>query len=148
MRPSRLCCLLLCFAPLTTLSAQPAAEREAADSLTAYVDPFIATGGNRHVCGNNPPAATVPFGMVRLGPDTISATGATATNMSGYFYDDPHIIGFSHTRLCGTGAIDGGHLRVIPARAGSPLDELRQQRLEFSHDEESASPGYYSVTLP
>lgn len=113
------------------------------------VDPMISTGGNRYVCGNNPPAATVPFGMVRLGPDTISADGKTALNMSGYYYHDPHIIGFSHTRLCGAGAIDGGHFRVFADRADVPLAERRQQfRAGFDHEHESASPGFYSVELP
>jgi predicted alpha-1,2-mannosidase len=113
------------------------------------VDPLISTGGNRYVCGNNPPAATVPFGMVRLGPDTISADGTPALNMSGYYYHDPHIIGFSHTRLCGTGAIDGGHFRVFADRADVPLAERRQQlRASFDHEHESASPGFYSVELP
>lgn len=113
------------------------------------VDPFISTGGNRYVCGNNPPAATVPFGLVRLCPDTMSATGATATNMSGYYYHDPLIIGFSHTRLCGTGAVDGGHFRVFADRDDVPLAERRKsQQVRFSHDHETASPGYYAVELP
>lgn len=129
-------------------TAVPAADPPTATALAAQVNPFIATGGNRHVCGNNPPAATRPFGMIRLGPDTISAFGATATNMSGYYYHDPHLLGFSHTRLCGTGAIDGGHFRVTPGRADMSVEELRQRRLEYSHDHESASPGYYSVDLP
>ena len=118
------------------------------ESPSQLVDPFISTGGNRYVCGNNPPAATVPFGMVRLCPDTISGSGATATNMSGYYFEDAHIIGFSHTRLCGTGAIDGGCFRVIPGLAEMPLDKLRKTPIPFSHDDESASPGYYSVGLP
>lgn len=143
MRSTLLCALLITFS-----TAIHADDPLPPNSLSDYVNPFIATGGNRHVCGNNPPAATVPFGMVRLCPDTISATGATASNMSGYFYHDPHIIGFSHTRLCGTGAIDGGHFRVIPGRSDMSIDDIREHRLEYSHDQESASPGYYSVTLP
>ncbi len=38
-------------------------------SPNRFVDPFISTGGNRYVCGNNSPGATVPFGLVRLSPD-------------------------------------------------------------------------------
>ncbi len=139
---------LLCTAVFFSSTALVHADDGADHSPSALVDPFISTGGNRHVCGNNPPAATVPLGMVRLCPDTISASGATATNMSGYYYHDNHILGFSHTRLCGTGAIDGGHFRVIPGQGTQSPEELRGQRLEFSHDHESASPGYYSVTLP
>ena len=39
------------------------------------VNPFIGTGGVTYLCGNNFPGATVPFGMVRLSPDTVSLTG-------------------------------------------------------------------------
>ncbi len=107
------------------------------------VDPFISTGGNRYVCGNNPPGATVPFGMVRLSPDTISASGATATNMSGYYYHDSAILGFSHTRLCGTGAVDGGHFRVMPGVSASlSPDLLRNPQATLDHSQEAASPAY------
>lgn len=119
-----------------------------ADNPAALVNPFIATGGNRYVCGNNPPGATVPFGMVRLSPDSMSVLGQTATNMSGYFYDDPFLIGFSHTRLCGTGAIDGGHFRVVPGLADTTIQQFRNPQLKYDHANESAAPGYYSVELP
>lgn len=124
-------------------------ELEVGATPVERVDPFISTGGNRYVCGNNPPAAMMPLGLVRLGPDTISADGTTATNMSGYYYHDSQILGFSHTRLCGTGAIDGGHFRVFPDRNDVPLAERRQHmQTRFDHKHESASPGYYSVSLP
>jgi len=113
-----------------------------------FVDPFISTGGNRYVCGHNSPGATVPFGLVRLSPDTVSSRGTTATNTSGYYYHDPLILGFSHTRLCGTGAVDGGHFRVMPFTNDMSLDEMRRgMRVKFDHDDEFASPGYYSVAL-
>ncbi|MBT8309117.1 MAG: hypothetical protein HKO72_08405, partial [Flavobacteriaceae bacterium] len=34
--------------------------------LTAYVNPFIGTGGHGHTY----PGATMPFGMMQLSPDT------------------------------------------------------------------------------
>ena len=40
--------------------------------LLSKVDPFIGTGGVPWVCAYNSPAATTPWGMVRLGPDTAS----------------------------------------------------------------------------
>ena len=40
--------------------------------LGKQVNPFIGTGGFPWVCGNNFPGAMVPFGMVRLGPETLS----------------------------------------------------------------------------
>ena len=118
-------------------------------NLNQYVDPFISTGGNPYVCGHNSPGATVPFGLVRLSPDTLSMSRKAATNTSGYYYHDPLILGFSHTRLCGTGAVDGGHFRVMPGKQDNPLETRRHGMLTpLNHEMESASPGYYSITLP
>ena len=118
--------------------------------LGRWVDPFIGTGGFPWMCGNNFPGAMTPFGMVRLGPETRSWFGHhRALNTSGYFYADDELLGFSHTRLNGTGATDGGHFLVLPAL--KPLDpaQLTQPRgLRFSHRDEAASPGYYAVRLP
>ena len=55
--------------------------------------------------------------LVRLSPDTVSLTGNRANNTSGYYHADSRILGFSHTRLAGTGATDGGTFLVIPCAA-------------------------------
>lgn len=118
--------------------------------LGRWVNPFSGTGGFPWMCGNNFPGAMVPFGMVRLGPETSSLLlRKRALNTSGYFYGDEQMIGFSHTRLNGTGATDGGHFLVMPARG--PMDPKQWQAgqsTRFSHSEEVASPGYYAVKLP
>lgn len=112
---------------------------------TKYVDPFIGTGGTPWTCGMLSPAATVPFGAVRLGPDTCFVGGAyiVKTNTSGYYYEQGHIIGFSHYRLSGTGAEDYGTFRVIPA-----VGKNEPAIMPYSHKNETASAGYYSVYLP
>lgn len=117
--------------------------------LGKWVDPFIATGGIPWVCGHNFPGASVPFGAVRLGPDTISTLlNKRALNTSGYYYADDHLLGFSHTRLIGTGATDGGAFLVIPALTPASADTFRKPApIHFSHHDESASPGYYAVRL-
>lgn len=117
--------------------------------LGRSVNPFIGTGGIPWVCGNNFPGAMVPFGMVRLGPETCSMlTDTRALNTSGYYYGDNRLLGFSHTRLNGTGATDGGHFLVLPAKEALDRKALHQPKtLRFSHAEESASPGYYAVRL-
>src|SRR5436305_6316773 len=76
---------------------------------TRDVNPFIGTGGLAYLCGNTFPGAAVPFGMVRLSPDTVSPLGRRSSNTSGYYYPDRKIQGFSHTRLAGTGATEGGN---------------------------------------
>lgn len=115
-----------------------------------WVNPFIGTGGFPWVCGHNFPGAMVPFGMVRLGPETASMLiHKRALNTSGYYYGDDQVLGFSHTRLSGTGATDGGHFLVVPAiEPVQPKTYRKGQTTRFSHGEEIASPGYYAVRLP
>ncbi len=110
-----------------------------------YVDPFIGTGGIPWTCGMLSPAATVPFGAVRLGPDTCFPGGAyiVKTNTSGYYYEHSRILGFSHSRLSGTGAEDYCSFRVTPV-----IGDGDKKILPFSHSAETASPGYYAVYLP
>ena len=118
--------------------------------LGRWVNPFIGTGGYPWVCGNNFPGAMVPLGMVRLGPETASLlVRKRAVNTSGYYYGDDQLLGFSHTRLNGTGATDGGHFLVVPALAPiQPKNFHKGQTTKFSHREEIALPGYYAVKLP
>lgn len=119
------------------------------DELGGQVNPFIGTGGITFLSGNNFPGATLPFGMVRLSPDTISPVSTKPLNTSGYFYDDQQLLGFSHTRLVGTGAIDGGNFRVVPGTTALTEELLVDgERLTFTHDHEIAFPGYYAVLLP
>jgi predicted alpha-1,2-mannosidase len=116
-------------------------------TLGIEVNPFIGTGGVTYLCGNNFPGATVPFGMVRLSPDTVSPLGNRAPTTSGYFYSDQRILGFSHTRLAGTGATDGGNFLVIPCTSETAKSHRRGLNSAYSHQQERAFPGYYGVTL-
>ncbi len=111
---------------------------------TQYVDPFIGTGGTPWTAGMLSPAATVPFGSVRLGPDTSFIGGAyiVKTNTSGYYYEHAHIKGFSHSRLSGTGAEDYQMFRVTPA-----VGSAKAGVVPYSHSYETAVPGYYAVYL-
>ena len=115
-----------------------------------YVNVFSGTGGITWMCAQNFPGASLPFGMLRLSPETVSSFfNLRAVNTSGYYYYDNRIMGFSHTRLAGTGATDGGHFLVTPA-----VEPLKNniysdgQNSYYSHKEETAFPGYYAVRLP
>ncbi|MEP1780514.1 MAG: hypothetical protein ABJJ50_13400, partial [Reichenbachiella sp.] len=80
---------------------------EKQSELTNYVDPFIGTAGK----GKTYPGATVPFGMVQLSPDN----GRNGWDwISGYFYPDSVISGFSHLHLSGTGAGDLCDISFLP----------------------------------
>ncbi len=118
--------------------------------LGSKVNPFIATGGYFWMCGHDTPAATTPFGMVRLGPDTASILlNKNGLNRAGYFYGDNKIIGFSHTRLVGADALEGGVFRVFPTVERHAAALRKPDRAaRFSHAKETAFPGYYAVWLP
>ncbi len=75
-------------------------------------------------------------------------TDEKALNTSGYFYGDNKIIGFSHTRLVGTGATDGGHFLVFPSNGKSIIEETKDMHYHYSHENELAYPGYYALDLP
>ena len=131
-----------------TVGAAPPKPAVAPGELGQEVNPFIGTGGVPYLCGNNFPGATVPFGMVRLSPDTASPLGPRATNSSGYYYGDSRLLGFSHTRLAGTGATDGGNFLVIPCTAETAAASRQGLNAAYSHQQETAFPGYYGVELP
>lgn len=108
------------------------------EKLTGWVDPFIGTDEDGHTF----PGALVPFGMVQLSPDN----GENGYNWcSGYHYTSTKIAGFSHTHYSGTGAEDLGDISVFPLVGVAPTSKVLKS--EFSHDEEIATPGYYSVFL-
>ena len=118
--------------------------------LGKYVNTFIGTGGfPSWVCGFNFPGATVPFGMVRLSPETMSIYNNTkGISTSGYYYGDNKLLGFSHTRLAGTGATDGGHFLFTPTTTPSDKIDFNLDYAHlFSHEDETSFPGYYRVFL-
>lgn len=127
---------------LLLVSCSKSGENE----LTRYVDPFIGTGGHGHTF----PGATMPFGMVQLSPDTRMENW---DGSSGYHYSDKTIMGFSHTHLSGTGAPEYCDVLFMPTVGkvqvvvGDEDDPKTGYRSSFSHDNEFASPGYYSVLL-
>ncbi|QQS39903.1 MAG: GH92 family glycosyl hydrolase [Acidobacteriota bacterium] len=118
----------------------------AIDDPARWVNPFIGTGGHGHTF----PGATMPFGMVQLSPDTRIDNW---DGSSGYHYSDDIIYGFSHTHLSGTGIPDYCDILFAPYISdgyfweASPDDTKKGFASKFSHDNEKAEPGYYSVKL-
>jgi len=107
-----------------------------------HVNPFIGTGGHGHTY----PGATMPFGMVQLSPDTRLDGW---DGCGGYHYTDSIIYGFSHTHLQGTGISDYGDILISPTNSSTKPGDQWNERYNsaFRKETESASPGYYSVTL-
>lgn len=108
-------------------------------SMTGYVNPFVGTAGHGHTT----PSATVPFGMLQPGPDTRLDGW---DGCSGYHYSDDTIYGFSHTHLSGTGCKDYCDLLLMPFCDSFSVVN-KEYCSTFSHRNEKASPGYYSVIL-
>lgn len=137
---SRLAGLVL-LGCLTALAQAPVRDN------ARWVNPFIGTGGHGHTF----PGATVPFGMVQLSPDTRIDNW---DGSSGYHYSDDTIYGFSHTHLSGTGIPDYCDILFMPTmgevgRFKSPGNPSGPEWYVsgFSHENEKAEPGYYSVKL-
>jgi len=111
-----------------------------------YIDPMIGSGGHGHVFVG----ANVPFGAVQVGPNNIYKGWDWC---SGYHYSDSLIIGFSQLHLSGTGIGDLADILIMPYTGEPRLDKGKQEYPHggylstFSHENETAKPGYYSVTM-
>jgi predicted alpha-1,2-mannosidase len=141
-------CMILCAA-----TAQPQEQQRLVD----YVDPMIGTAKMGHTY----PGATVPFGAVQLSPDTdtisYEVNGRYNPDVykycAGYQYDDPTIVGFSHTHFSGTGHSDLGDFLLMPTSGALKLNPGVADvpgsgyRSAYNHDNEFAAANYYKVKL-
>ena len=87
--------------------------------------------------GETFPGATTPNGMVQLTPVTKYGSGG------GYQYEDANIYGFAHTAM--------GHWNLLNVPM-LPVTKVGFYRADsyashYSHDRETARPGYYQVYL-
>ena len=112
-------------------------QAEAKDPLK-YVNPFICTKGDN---GQLYPGATYPFGLVHLSPETEGDSHV------GYYYEDKFIEGFSHLRIGGAGSKGKGGGVLVKPGIGKFTSEINEFREKYDKSTESASPGYYTVTL-
>ncbi|MFR2071746.1 MAG: GH92 family glycosyl hydrolase [Bacteroides nordii] len=132
------CSLLLGMAACTQTSTS--------QDYTDFVNPFIGTGGHGHTY----PGAVVPNGMIQPSPDTRIYQWDAC---SGYYYNDSTINGFSHTHLSGTGCGDYGDVLLMPTVGKQDYHTMGSESQQmayasaFSHQNETAQPGYYSVVL-
>lgn len=145
--------LLLATFALTTLGCVAQSER----TRSSYVNPMIGTAGMGHTF----PGACAPFGVVQLSPETDTIPQnidgkyqpKVYAYCAGYQYDDPTIVGFSHTHLSGTGHSDLGDILIMPQMGklllnpGTATHPDAGYRSRYSHATEKASVGYYEVTL-
>jgi predicted alpha-1,2-mannosidase len=116
----RFCCCA-CLATSVVWSAPPQRAKEPVE----YVDPYIGSIG--HLLTSTSPSVQYPYGMVRLAPATL------ARNQDRYFAHD--ISGFpagAATLMATTGALE---------------TDLAKCASSFDHDQETATPYYWSAIL-
>jgi predicted alpha-1,2-mannosidase len=113
-----------------TVQARPGVVRD----YVHNVYPFLGVdwGGNVFV------GATVPFGMVKLGPDMESFDSRPSS--FGYL-SGGRILGFSHLHLSGASG-KYGNILVAPVTGPLDLADIKSPRIE-----EVNHPGYYAATL-
>ena len=114
-----------------------------AKDLVDYIDPFIGTGAQ----GKDFPGASMPFGMAKVSPDTVTA------GVISYLYSDKMVSGFSFNHI---GGADGGELaNLLTMATTGPLHTYWGQKGKpgtgyqsaFTKKTETATAGYYAVTL-
>jgi predicted alpha-1,2-mannosidase len=153
--------LLICISfnsvAQTSIKQSEWMEKRKIQTYLHYVNPLIGTSKMGHTF----PGATVPFGMVQLSPDTDTLSYAVNGQYNpdvykycaGYQYEDPTIVGFSHTHFSGTGHSDLGDILIAPTSGQIQLNPGTADhpetgfRSKFSHSTEHASPNYYDVLL-
>jgi len=108
--------------------------------FTHFVDPMIGTDGQ----GNVVPGPMMPHGMVKFSPDTLEE----GTSIHSYYYGRDHIAGFSHLHREGPGGSGNGYGQLLfMATTGELKTKPDDYASLFSHDDEVAKVGYYSVVL-
>lgn len=143
---------LLILTPALLLAACGGNSQQTTDDVdstdyTQYVDTKIGSGGHGHVFVG----ASVPFGMVQLGPTSVPQSWDWC---SGYHDSDSTVIGFSHTHLEGTGIGDLFDITVMPV-VGNDLTYARGEEGKLGsglwsygdRSKEISVPGYYSISL-
>ena len=136
-----MCCVLLAFGSCVS------SPQSSGDDLVQYVEPRIGTAHCRYF--HFAPGA-LPFGMAKPGPSTNGHLGnKDGWEATGYDYRDTSIEGFPCVHEFQVGGITlmptAGKLVTVPGREGD--NSRNGYRSHYSHDDEVATAGYYSVLL-
>ncbi len=133
--------LLTLFGAMTLCSCQHVEKSwmAADEDFTQYVEPRIGTAHCRYF--HFAPGA-LPFGMAKPGPSTNGHKGnKDGWEATGYDYRDETIEGFPCVHEFQVGGIT--LMPVVGEVKASPTEYCSH----YSHDNETAQPGYYAVLL-
>lgn len=116
-----------------SLLAQSKTSKQNTASPASLVNVFLGSSGDH---GQLSPAASYPFSMMSIGPQTYPNTH------TGYEHNASQFLGFTHNRMEGVGCMgSGGNLLVKPFVGRQP------QQCQLTKAKEQASPGYYSIVF-
>ncbi len=105
----------------------------AQEKVAKEVNVFLGTSGDH---GQLSPAASYPFSMISIGPQTLPHTHP------GYEYYAKKYIGFTHNRMEGVGCRgDGGNLLIRPYSGDF------QKESKLIKKSQKGEPGYYAVSF-
>lgn len=139
---------LLITLVVASCMAATAVLAQSASGLRKYVEPRVGTAHCRYF--HFAPGA-LPFGMAKPGPSTNGHYGnADGWQATGYDYRDTSIESFPCTHEFQVGGISvmatTGRLVTVPGDT-TEAGIAAGYRSHFSHDDEVATAGYYSVLL-
>ena len=131
---------------LLVASCQSNAPTPAQETLSAYVNPLI---GSAHCRWFHVAPGSLPFGLAKPGPSTNGSEGnPSGWEATGYDYRHTTIEGFPCLHEFQVGGIvlmaTNGELITVPGKRDT---QEKGYRSAFTHEEEKAMPGYYSVHL-
>ncbi|PTB52058.1 glycoside hydrolase family 92 protein [Trichoderma harzianum CBS 226.95] len=134
------------LAKASTVTASPTQHED----LSVYVNPFIGTAGPDGTGANSGdtfPGVSVPFGVVKLGPDTTEMN--PSTNAFAGYTPDGNVTGFTCFHECGIGGASKygvvGHMPLTTLSGVNVLDNATYQQPRVTMDR--ASVGYYRSDL-
>lgn len=123
---------VLAFFLIVQASASVAQNSLQNDDIAGKVNVFLGTSGDH---GQLSPAASYPFSMLSIGPQTYPKLHA------GYEYEAKRFLGFTHNRFEGVGCQgSGGNLLIKPFLGKDPS-------LDLIKSSQKGSPGYYQVSF-
>ncbi|MEE4489154.1 GH92 family glycosyl hydrolase [Streptomyces sp. BE230] len=136
---------------LAAAALPPAAQAAAPVTRpTAYVDPLIGSANG----GNTFPGATLPYGMIAWSPTSTTGDQTSTGAANGYEYGATRLRGLSLTHVNGAGCNPGaaGDIPIMPFVGDvttSPSADTKDAvyAANFSHDDERAVPGRYTLGL-
>ena len=131
---------------LFLVACQPKEEAVTQEALSTYVNPLI---GSAHCRWFHVAPGALPFGLAKPGPSTNGREGnPSGWEATGYDYRHTSIEGFPCLHEFQVGGVvlmaTNGELKTVPGKRDTQGEGYRSA---FSHEDETALPGYYSVLL-